>query len=177
MVDLLERKPDLVGAEMPPDLRVESVEALPGSAAESEGDQARVEVPPVEKAIDPSHRDGRGEAPPIPAAETPSHVPQQDPVITAIEGAMASKRLAGVYAALPEEQQAAFRASGEALARELRALIGTPQFKYLRVWQGIRKWLHSLPGKDRSFLEQESNIVYNRVARMHEEQRNSSVAM
>lgn len=98
-------------------------------------------------------------------------------MIAAIEAAMAKGRVMEIYATLPAADQEKFRISGEAVAAQLRTVLGTPRFHYRKSWSAIREWLHTLPGKDRSFLEQETNIVYNRVAKMHEEQRSSPPRM
>lgn len=126
---------------------------------------------PIERAPVPAPPEVHHEAVPV------AHAAPQDPLVAAIETAMAKGRVMEIYADLPPHEQEKFRVAGEGVAAQLRGALGTSKFHHRKSWRMIREWLHTLPGKDRSFLEQETNIVYNRVAKMHEEQRGSLVAM
>lgn len=162
----MERNPNLLGAERAPDFSLE-----PQESAEQQAEQGREAGAPVEARQAPQPVE-------IPQ-ELPQSTPQavQDPLIEKIEVAMTKGSVMKVYETLPEGEQLAFRVAGEQAARELRRVIGTKHFVYHKTLGIIRKWMHSLRGKDRAYLEQQANIVFNRVAGMHEEQRNSSVAM
>ncbi|KKW29881.1 MAG: hypothetical protein UY72_C0030G0004 [Candidatus Uhrbacteria bacterium GW2011_GWD2_52_7] len=166
MTDSMERNPNLLGAERAPDFSLEPQESAAQEVQQSVELGASVDAQPAPKPIE------------VPQ-ELPQAVPQtlQDPLIEKIEAAMTKGSIMKVYETLPEDQQQAFRAAGELAARELRGVIGTKRFVYHKTLGIIRKWMHSLRGKDRAYLEQQANIIYGRVARMHEEQRNSSVAM
>jgi hypothetical protein len=135
-------------AEAAPEAKAER-EAAPERPA---GEVQAAERPPravVEKAPSPE----RSAAP---------SAPEKDAYHVKVERIL-EDNLIDVYVELPKDVRARFKAAGEALAAQLRAMTEKKAPKPTAVLEPIRKWLKVIPGVNPFFLEQEAKIKTDKV--------------
>lgn len=75
--------------------------------------------------------------------------------------------LQNIYRELNTEQQATFRASGEATAAKIAELLRKVRVKVSAILQLIQAWLATIPGINRYFLEQEAKIKADKILKLH----------
>lgn len=83
--------------------------------------------------------------------------PPQDELLKGVEDILA-KGITDIYKDLAPEKKPAFRAKGEEVAQKIRNMIAKGKVKVHAVLKLIKEWLHSIPGINRFFLEQEAKI-------------------
>ncbi len=96
----------------------------------------------------------------VPVATTISEAPvvlAKDEILKGVEDIL-SKGIADLYKNLAEDRKPKFRAKGEEVAHKIREMIAKGKIKVHAVLKMIKEWLHSIPGINRFFLEQEAKI-------------------
>ena len=159
MSDTIERKQTVLPQEAP-EAHFEQPSEQPSQARQTAAAQER-QVPRTPVAM-PVH------------STAPTSVSVADPVLKSVEDIL-SDGLMDLYATFPEDRKAAFRKKGEQLAYTLRDLIVKGKQKALDVLRLIRAWLHTVPGINAFFLEQEAKIKTDRILAYGEEYRATSV--
>lgn len=111
---------------------------------------------------------------PSQAKELPSQMPPVTmplPVSTAeqqlqkIESVLA-EGLQDIYFALPPAEQQKFKVTGEQAAREVSGLLAQVKVKLDTVIAVLRRWLATLPGVNKFFVEQEAKIKAEKLVRL-----------
>lgn len=74
-----------------------------------------------------------------------------------------SDGLTDIYLSLNPSQQASFKKEGEETVKKINQLILSGQATLKKIVQLIRRWLSSLPGINRFFLEQEAKIKADKI--------------
>lgn len=105
------------------------------------------EVPPQAKEL-PS-------AVPTPAMPLPISAPDQQ--LQQVEQVLA-EGLQDIFASLPPAEQQKFKVAGELAAQEVNNLLGQVKVKVSAIVDVIRRWLSSIPGVNKFFVEQEAKI-------------------
>ena len=82
-----------------------------------------------------------------------------------------SEGLESVYAELPPNRQAEFKAKGEETAKKIEKLMQSVKVKMRKVASLIRDWLKMIPGVNKYFLEQESKIKADKLMEMKDVER------
>lgn len=99
---------------------------------------------------------------PVAAPSVPAAPAQKDPEVVVIENILAED-LAELYAAMPPELQAKFRAKGEETASKIQQMIRGAKVQAKRIVALIKDWLRLIPGVNKFFLEQEAKIKTDRI--------------
>lgn len=159
MSDTIERKPNLLPQEAP-EAHVEQAAEQPAQRRESTAGQER--QPPPVPVLPPAH------------SSAASALAVTDPVLKSVEDILA-EGLMDLYATFPEDRKATFRQKGEEVARKIRDLIVKGKHKALEVLRLIRMWLHTIPGVNSFFLEQEAKIKTDRILMYGDEYRAKTV--
>lgn len=159
MSDTIERKPNLLSQEAP-EARVEHGTEEPARRREVPAPQERQQ--PRAPVAMPTH------------TPAPQAIAAADPVLKSVEDILADG-LMDLYATFPEDRKATFRQKGEEIARKIRDLIVRGKDKALDVLRLIRTWLHTIPGVNTLFLEQEAKIKTDRILAYGEEYRAKTV--
>lgn len=94
-------------------------------------------------------------APPPPAMPLP--VSAADQQLQQVEQVLA-EGLQEIFASLPPAEQQKFKAAGEKAAQEVAGLLGQVKVKISAIVDVIRRWLSTLPGVNKFFVEQEAKI-------------------
>ncbi|HCC83868.1 TPA: hypothetical protein DEP96_03390 [Candidatus Uhrbacteria bacterium] len=143
---------NLLNPEVPGNVEVQetpSVE-LGEELGQESGEQMQTEEAPAEERA-PSTQ-------PIPqVVAAPPVAPAQDDLLKGVEDIL-SKGIADIYKDLAPEKKPAFRAKGEEVAQKIRNMIARGKLKVHTILKLIKEWLHSIPGINRFFLEQEAKI-------------------
>ncbi len=71
--------------------------------------------------------------------------------------------LGGIYEQLPRPLQAEFKAKGEEVAVKIVDLMQKAKVKIREIINLIKKWLKTIPGINRFFLEQEAKIKADKI--------------
>ncbi|MEK7167628.1 MAG: hypothetical protein AAB791_01350 [Patescibacteria group bacterium] len=79
-----------------------------------------------------------------------------------IEGIL-SEGLAEMYHRLPPEDKVKFKQKGEETASLVWQAISQPKVKIRKIMDLIKKWLQTIPGVNRFFLEQMAKIKADRI--------------
>ncbi len=81
----------------------------------------------------------------------------KDPVLQGVEDIL-SKGIAEIYSGLSPDKKPIFRAKGEEVAHKIKAMIEKGKVKVHAILKLIKEWLHTIPGINKFFLEQEAKI-------------------
>lgn len=142
-------------------------------------EEAGVEVVPkpeaekrIEKAEDLSRRSAEGAeaeekvtlTPPIGGEEA---VLPKDPIVEKIEKIL-EEDLGRVYLLMTPEQQKTFKDKGEETASKIRILVQLARIKIKEILNLIKKWLATIPGVNKFFIEQEAKIKTDKILEMTE---------
>lgn len=134
---------------------------------QSEG-QPEVRVEKVREALE-QHGSRFEQHPEVPAQvrETPSALPPSAPMpipigaeqeqLQRIESVL-SEGLHDIFVALPPVEQQKFKVAGEQAAREVQGLLGQVKVQVGKIIDVLRRWLGTLPGVNKYFVEQEAKI-------------------
>lgn len=90
----------------------------------------------------------------VPVANTPV---QKDAVTMEVEHIL-EEGLGEMYKTLPPDAKVAFRERGEHISNEIATMVRTFRVKVSNVLRLIRSWLHTIPGVNKFFLEQEAKL-------------------
>ncbi|MFA5163338.1 MAG: hypothetical protein WC441_02290 [Patescibacteria group bacterium] len=74
--------------------------------------------------------------------------------------------LEDIFIALPPQEQQRFKVKGEETVAKINKLLDSAKFKIKQIVSLIRRWLSTLPGVNRYFLEQEAKIKADRIMRI-----------
>lgn len=74
--------------------------------------------------------------------------------------------LEDIFIALPPQEQQRFKTKGEETVSKINKLLDGAKVKIKQVVNLIRRWLSTLPGVNRYFLEQEAKIKADRIMRI-----------
>ncbi|MCX6797932.1 MAG: hypothetical protein NTX66_01790, partial [Candidatus Falkowbacteria bacterium] len=74
--------------------------------------------------------------------------------------------LEDIFINLPPAEQQKFKLSGEATVAKINKLLEGAKVKVKKIVDLIRRWLATLPGVNRFFLEQEAKIKTDRIMRL-----------
>lgn len=77
-----------------------------------------------------------------------------------------SEGLEDIFINLPPTEQQKFKASGEETVLKINKLLEDTKVKVKKIIYLIRRWLATLPGINRFFLEQEAKIKADRILRL-----------
>ncbi len=99
---------------------------------------------------------------------------EKDETLIRVEKIM-EKDLGSFYTTMPPVAQALFKKKGEETANEISAMIRNFKVKVGKVLKLIRDWLHTIPGVNRFFLEQEAKIKTDNILEMAEAMREDSL--
>lgn len=91
------------------------------------------------------------------SAQAPQPSVQKDHVTIQVEHIL-EEGLGEMYATLPPDAKVAFRERGEHVSEEIATMIRTFRVKISNVLRLIRSWLHTIPGVNKFFLEQEAKL-------------------
>lgn len=94
-------------------------------------------------------------APPAPATPLPIDVATQQ--LQQVEQVLA-EGLQDIFASLPPAEQQKFKVAGEQAAQEVFSLLGQVKVKVSSIVDVIRRWLSTIPGVNKFFVEQEAKI-------------------
>ncbi len=139
---------DMLNPETPGNVEVQ--ETQQEELGQESGEQMQTEEAPVAEQA-PSAQ------PLSPVVVDRPIVPPQDEILKGVEDILA-KGIADLYRDLAPEKKPAFRAKGEEVAQKIRNMIAKGKVKVHAVLKLIKDWLHSIPGINRFFLEQEAKI-------------------
>jgi hypothetical protein len=98
----------------------------------------------------------------------------KDETLIRVEKIM-EKDLGSFYTTLPPAAQSLFKKKGEEAANEISAMIRSFKVKVGKVLRLIRDWLHTIPGVNRYFLEQEAKIKTDLIMEMAEATKDDSL--
>ncbi len=140
---------NLLNPETPGNVEVQETQQETELGQES-GEQLQSEESPVMEQA-PSVR------PVAPMVAAAPIVPPQDELLKGVEDIL-SKGIADIYKDLAPDKKPLFRAKGEEVAQKIRNMIAKGKVKVHAVLKLIKEWLHSIPGINRFFLEQEAKI-------------------
>ncbi len=96
-------------------------------------------------------------AAPTPTADLPLPISGPDQQLQHVELVLA-EGLQDIFASLPPAEQQKFKAAGEQAAQEVYTLLGQARVKVSAIVDVIRRWLSSIPGVNKFFVEQEAKI-------------------
>jgi hypothetical protein len=130
--------------------------------------QQEVRVEKVREALE-QHGARFEQHPEVPSQvrETPSALPPSAPMAIPIAAEqeklqhierVLAEGLQDIFTALPPVERQKFKIAGEQAAREVQGLLGQVKVQVGKVIEVIRRWLGTLPGVNRLFVEQESKI-------------------
>lgn len=111
---------------------------------------------------------------PSPVKELPSQVPPATmplPInaevqqLQKIESVLA-EGLQDIYTALPPAEQQKFKIAGEQAAREVSGLLAQVKVKVEAILAVLKRWLGTLPGVNKFFVEQEAKIKAEKLVRL-----------
>lgn len=88
--------------------------------------------------------------------------PVVDAQVKQIEGILADG-LEGYYSKLNSADQQKFKQSGEEAAREVNSLLQKAVVKINEIIRVIKKWLASVPGLNKFFIEQSAKIKTDKI--------------
>ena len=71
-----------------------------------------------------------------------------------------------IFVALPPAEQQKFKVAGEQAAREVSGLLAQVKVKVEAVIAVLRRWLGTLPGVNKFFVEQEAKIKAEKLVRL-----------
>jgi len=74
--------------------------------------------------------------------------------------------LEDIFINLPPDKQQKFKTSGEETVKKINSLLEGAKVKAKKIVDLIRRWLATLPGINRFFLEQEAKIKTDRIMRL-----------
>lgn len=77
-----------------------------------------------------------------------------------------SAGLEDIFINLPPRDQEKFKATGEETVTKINLLLDGAKIKVKKIVELIRRWLATLPGVNRFFLEQEAKIKTDRILRL-----------
>ena len=97
---------------------------------------------------------------------------QKDAVTVQVEHIL-EEGLGEMYASLPPDAKAAFRVRGEQISTEIAAMVRTFRVKVSNVLRLIRSWLHTIPGVNKYFLEQEAKLKTDSIIELAKANRES----
>ncbi len=117
----------------------------------------------------------------IPSSAQPSAQPisaqkavVKDETLIRVEKIM-EKDLGSFYTTMPPAAQTLFKKKGEEAANEISAMVRNFKVKAGKVLKLIRDWLHTIPGVNRYFLEQEAKIKTDNIMEMAEAMKEDSL--
>lgn len=106
-------------------------------------------------------------AQPATRAQVAQKAVEKDETLIRVEKIM-EKDLGSFYTTMPPAAQVLFKKKGEEAANEISAMIRNFKVKVGKVLKLIRDWLHTIPGVNRYFLEQEAKIRTDNILEMAE---------
>lgn len=98
----------------------------------------------------------------------------KDEVVVAVEKIL-EEGLGEYYGEMPDAAKQRFHAKGEQVAFEIAKMIRDVTFQVKRVLHLIKDWLHTIPGVNKFFLEQESKIKTDRLIILDSDRRAASL--
>ena len=113
-------------------------------------------------------------AQPVAQAPVAQKPVEKDETLIRVEKIM-EKDLGSFYTTMPPAAQALFKKKGEEAANEISAMIRNFKVKVGKVLKLLRDWLHTIPGVNRFFLEQEAKIKTDNIMEMAEAMREDSL--
>lgn len=133
-------------------------EATPATETES---AAAVEAPAaMETAAEPA----------APKVEKPASI---DPGLKEVEDLIAQD-LKDVFLALPEDRRPAFKKEGEEIAKKIKEKLDSGNVKRQEVLDLSKKWLGSVSGENKYFLENHAIKIAKRIAKYAESKQDSN---
>lgn len=100
---------------------------------------------------------------PAPAMPLPISAPDQQ--LQQVEQVLA-EGLQDIFASLPPAEQQKFKVSGEQAAQEVDSLLRQVKVKVSAIVDVIRRWLSSIPGVNKFFVEQEAKIKAEKLVKL-----------
>jgi hypothetical protein len=150
--------------EVPP-VEEAGIEVAPKPEAEI---KKKVEkAPSFAKASEGEGGEGVTLTPPIGGEEA---VLPKDPMVEKIEKVL-QEDLERVYLLMTPEQQKVFKDKGEETASKIRILVQQVKIKVKEILNLIKKWLITIPGVNKFFIEQEAKIKTDKILEMAEERK------
>lgn len=103
---------------------------------------------------------------PVPVKEAPSAAPAPAMALPINDSAqqlqqvehVLAEGLEEIFATLPPGEQQKFKVAGEQAAQEVYGLLGQVKVKVSSIVDVIRRWLSTIPGVNKFFVEQEAKI-------------------
>jgi hypothetical protein len=97
------------------------------------------------------------QTPPTSQPVMPLPITEEEKRVIEVERVL-SEGLHDLYMSLPPAEQQKFKMEGEKAAREVAGLLGQVKVKIDQIISVIRRWLTTIPGVNKFFIEQESKI-------------------
>ncbi len=101
----------------------------------------------------------------VPPVTMPLPVSAEEQQLQKIESVL-SEGLHDIFVALPPAEQQKFKLAGEQAAREVSGLLAQVKVKVDAVIAVLKKWLGTLPGVNKFFVEQEAKIKAEKLVRL-----------
>lgn len=101
----------------------------------------------------------------VPPATMPLPINAEEQQLKQIESVL-SEGLHDIFVALPPAEQQKFKVAGELAAREVSGLLAQVKVKLDAVIAVLRRWLSTLPGVNKFFVEQEAKIKAEKLVRL-----------
>ncbi|MDP2789539.1 MAG: hypothetical protein Q8O51_00195 [bacterium] len=101
----------------------------------------------------------------VPLVTMPLPVGAEEQQLKQIETVL-SEGLHDIFVALPPAEQQKFKVAGELAAREVSGLLAQVKVKLGAVIAVLRRWLGTLPGVNKFFVEQEAKIKAEKLVRL-----------
>lgn len=92
-----------------------------------------------------------------PVAAMPLPISAPDQQLQQVEQVLA-EGLQDIFASLPPAEQQKFKVAGEQTAQEVNNLLGQVKVRVSAIVEVIRRWLSTIPGVNKFFVEQEAKI-------------------
>ncbi len=89
-------------------------------------------------------------------------VPLKDPALVKLE-AVLEEDLTDLFLAMPPDDQAKFKKTGEETALQIQKLLEQAKVNFHKIFKLIKTWLKLIPGVNRFFLEQEAKIKTDKI--------------
>lgn len=101
----------------------------------------------------------------VPPVTMPLPVSAEQQQLQQIETVL-SEGLHDIFVALPPAEQQKFKIAGELAAREVSGLLGQVKVQVGKIIEVLRRWLGTIPGVNKFFVEQEAKIKAQKLVRL-----------
>ena len=94
--------------------------------------------------------------------------PVKDALFEQIENVL-EEDMTDMFLAMSPKDQLIFKVKGEETVSKIRELFLQTKIQTKKIFELIREWLHSIPGVNRFFLEQEAKIKTDKIKHLHDQ--------